>query len=103
MATDFDRHRKAMITSRRIKAESGPIVWRYDPLPNDAIAVPKTASAAMSAQVQSVLSSLTSDEAKALLPNRYTGFVKSTHKSYDMIEKAGLAHQSDGVSSTCRH
>ena len=45
----------------------------------------------MSAQVQSILASLTPDEAKALLPNRYTGFVKSTHKTYDVIEKAGLA------------
>ena len=34
---------------------------------------------------------LTPDEAKALLPNRYTGFVKSNHKMYAVIEKAGIA------------
>ena len=80
-----------MISSGRIKAGNVHVVWTSDPLPNDAIAVPKTASAAMSAQVQSILASLTPDEAKALLPNRYAGFVKANHKMYDVIEKAGIA------------
>lgn len=91
LATDYDRNRNAMISSGRVKAENVPIVWTSDPLPNDAIAVPKTASAAVSAQVQSILASLTPDEAKALLPNRYTGFIKSNHKMYEVIEKAGFA------------
>jgi phosphonate transport system substrate-binding protein len=41
--------------------------------------------------VQKVLTSISGDEAKALLPPRYTGFVAATHASYGMIEKAGIA------------
>ena len=34
---------------------------------------------------------LSADEAKTLLPPRYTGFVAATHASYAQIEKAGNA------------
>gem|GEM_PF-5247510 len=43
------------------------------------------------APVQSVLASLSPDEAHSLLPNRHTGFVKGNHRMYDVIEEAGLA------------
>ena len=33
----------------------------------------------------------TDDEAKALLPARYTGFSPATHASYATIERAGIA------------
>jgi phosphonate transport system substrate-binding protein len=91
LATDFDRNRNAMIASGRIKADSTRIYWTSDPLPNDAIAVPKGAPKAFSDQVQKVLTSITPEQAKSILPPRYTGFVAATHKSYDMIEKAGIA------------
>src|SRR5436190_14290078 len=91
MATDFDRNRNAMIASGRVKPEANKIVWQSAPLPNDAIALPRSASKELSAQVQKVLASITVEEAKALLPARYTGFVPATHASYDSIEKAGLA------------
>ena len=91
LATDFDRNRNAMISSGRIKAESTKIFWTSDPLPNDAIAVPKGTPKEFSDRVQKILTSITPEQAKSLLPPRYTGFVAATHKSYDMIEKAGLA------------
>jgi phosphonate transport system substrate-binding protein len=91
MATDFDRNRNAMIASGRVKPESNKIIWQSAPLPNDAIALPRGASKELSAQVQKVLTSITVEEAKSLLPARYTGFVPATHASYDSIEKAGLA------------
>ncbi len=91
MATDFDRNRNAMIAAGRIKPESNKIVWQSDPLPNDAIALPRNASKELLAQVQKVLTDITVDEAKTLLPTRYTGFVPATHASYASIEKAGLA------------
>ncbi len=91
MATDFDRNRNAMIDSGRLKADATKIVWQSAPLPNDAIALPANASKELMAQVQKVLTSISTDEAKTLLPSRYTGFVPATHASYASIEKAGLA------------
>ena len=91
MATDFDRNRNAMIASGRVKADSNKIVWQSVPLPNDAIVLPSGASKELAAQVQKVLTSISADEAKTLLPPRYTGFVAATHASYAQIEKAGIA------------
>jgi phosphonate transport system substrate-binding protein len=90
MATDFDRNRNAMIESGRVKADGNRILWTSAPLPNDAIAVPKETPAAFIAQVQKILTSITVEQAKTLLPNHYTGFVAATHASYESIEKAGI-------------
>jgi phosphonate transport system substrate-binding protein len=91
MATDFDRNRNTMIASGKVKEDSNKIIWTSAPLPNDAIAVAANAPTDLAAQVQKVLTSISGDEAKALLPPRYTGFVTATHASYGMIEKAGIA------------
>ncbi len=91
MATDFDRNRDAMIAAGRVKPDSNKIIWTSDPLPNDAIALPSTASGDLKGHVQKILTAITAEQAKALLPNRYTGFVPATHASYASIEKAGLA------------
>ncbi len=91
LATDFDRNRNSMIASGRIKADSTKIYWTSDPLPNDAIAVAKNAPKAFAESVQKILTAITPEQAKTLLPPRYTGFVTATHKSYDVIEKAGIA------------
>ncbi len=91
MATDFDRNRNAMIAAGTVKADGNKILWTSDPLPNDAIAVSKGTSKERAAQIQSILAAITVEQAKTLLPNRYTGFVPATHASYASIEKAGLA------------
>jgi len=91
MATDFDRNRNAMIAAGRITENSNKIIWTSDPLPNDAIAVPAGTSNELAKQVQAVLTAITPEQAKSLLPNRYTGFVAADHASYRSIEKAGLA------------
>jgi phosphonate transport system substrate-binding protein len=91
MATDFDRNRNAMIASGRVKANSNKIIWTSDPLPNDAIALPANAPKEMAAQVQKILTTITVEQAKTLLPTRYTGFVPADHSAYAMIEKAGIA------------
>jgi phosphonate transport system substrate-binding protein len=91
MATDFDRNRNAMIASGKVKEDQNKIVWTSAPLPNDAIALPATASKELSAQVQAILTAITVEQAKTLLPPRYTGFVPATHAAYETIEKAGIA------------
>jgi phosphonate transport system substrate-binding protein len=65
-------------------------VWQSDPLPNDAIAIPKSASAAFRSDVQKALLSIRPEDAGGLLPKHYTGFVPATHDTYRMIENAGL-------------
>ena len=91
MTTDFDRNRNAMIASGKIKENSNKIIWTSAPLPNDAIALPKSAPKELGAQVQKILTAITDEQAKTLLPPRYTGFVAANHASYEMIEKAGIA------------
>jgi len=91
MATDFDRNRNAMIASGRLKEEGTKILWTSAPLPNDAIAVPKATPKEFIEQIQKVLLAITVDQAKTLLPSRYTGFVAATHASYASIENAGIA------------
>lgn len=91
LATDYDRNRNAMIAAGRVKAEATKIVWTSDPLPNDAFVLPKSAPAEFVKQVQAVLTAITLEQAKALMPPRYTGFVPATHATYAMIEQAGLA------------
>lgn len=91
MATDFDRNRNAMIATGKVKEDSNKIIWTSDPLPNDAIAIPASAPKDLGAQVQKILTAITTEEAKTLLPTRYTGFVPATHASYASIEKAGIS------------
>lgn len=75
MATDFDRNRNAMIESGRLKADGTRVLWTSDPLPNDAIAVAKGTPKEFIERVQKILTSISVEQAKSLLPNRYTGFV----------------------------
>lgn len=91
MATDYDRNRNFMIESGKVKPNSNKIVWTSAPLPNDAIVLPKNAPADMGARVQKILTSITPEQAKTLLPPHYTGFIASSHEYYAPIEKAGLA------------
>jgi phosphonate transport system substrate-binding protein len=91
LATDFDRNRTAMIDSGKIKTNANRIVWTSAPLPNDAIVVPKGTSSDLSGHIAAILSAITPEQAKGLLPAHYTGFVVSNHAYYNVIEDAGLA------------
>ncbi|MGI4855627.1 MAG: phosphate/phosphite/phosphonate ABC transporter substrate-binding protein [Janthinobacterium lividum] len=91
LATDFDRNRNAMIAKGVIKPDGTKIVWTSDPLPNDAIVMPRGAAPDLLARVQRILTTLTQQQAASLLPPRYTGFAAATHASYATIEKAGVA------------
>lgn len=91
MATDYDRNRNAMIAGGQVKPEQSKVIWTSDPLPNDAIVVPADAPAGRAQAVQKIVTAITAEQAKTLLPARYTGFVAATHESYAPIEKAGIA------------
>ena len=91
LATDFDRNRNAMIEGGKLEANATKIVWISDPLPNDAIAVRKGFDPALATKIQQLLLAITAEQAKAVLPNHYTGFVAATHQDYAAIEAAGVA------------
>ncbi|WP_332879250.1 phosphate/phosphite/phosphonate ABC transporter substrate-binding protein [Massilia sp. S19_KUP03_FR1] len=91
MATDFDRNRNAMIESGKVKPNANKILWTSAPLPNDAIVVPKGTPQALVEQIQKIVTAITVEQSKTLLPPHYTGFVKADHASYASIEKAGIA------------
>jgi phosphonate transport system substrate-binding protein len=90
-ATDFDRNRNTMIESGRLDRNATEIVWQSDPLPNDAIAVPKDFDGALARRIQQILVEITEAQARTILPTHYTGFVAADHASYRMIEDAGIA------------
>ena len=89
-ATDFDRNRNAMIESGKIDRSATEVIWQSDPLPNDAIAVPKDFDPGLAERIQRILVAITDAQAKTILPTHYTGFVAADHGSYKMIEDAGV-------------
>jgi phosphonate transport system substrate-binding protein len=52
--------------------------------------VPKDTPKEFAEQIQKILVAITVEQAKTLLPSRYTGFVAATHSSYASIENAGI-------------
>jgi phosphonate transport system substrate-binding protein len=90
MATDFDGTRNAMFLAGRIKLDATKIVWASRALPNDAFAVPKSAPKEFAQQVQSILTGITVEQAKTVIPNRYTGFVNATHATFQTTEDVGV-------------
>src|SRR2546427_459193 len=80
----------AMIESGKIDRRATEVIWQSDPLPNDAIAVPKDFDPGLAERIQRILVAITDAQAKTILPTHYTGFVAADHGSYKMIEDAGV-------------
>lgn len=91
LATDYDRNRTSMIESGRIPPNATQIYWTSDPLPNDAFAVRKGLDPKLAQRLQEILVGIDEATAKAVMPAHYTGWVKSDHGTYKLIEDAGLS------------
>lgn len=91
LATDYDRNRNAMIEKGTIAADATQVYWTSEPLPNDALAVRQGLDPAMAKRIQAMVTALTEDQAKAVMPPHYTGWVSATHGTYRLIEDAGIA------------
>jgi len=74
----------------KLEKNATEVVWTSEPLPNDAIAVPRDFDPALADRIQKLLVGITEAQAKTILPNHYTGFVAATHENYRMIEDAGV-------------
>lgn len=91
LATDFDRNMNLLINRGTVKADQIKVVWRSGPLPNDPLVVRAGLDPAITAKVLETVLAITEQQAEALMPKNYTGWVASSHASYKLIEDAGLA------------
>ena len=91
LATDYDRNLAAMIAAGRVKADDVKIVWRSDPLPNDALAVRKDLEPAVKEKILKAALALEGEQATKVMPANYTGWDRATPDSYATIEAAGRA------------
>ncbi len=91
LATDFDRNLAAMIATGRVREDQVAVVWRSDPLPNDALAVRRDLDDGVKAALREAALSIDERAAERLMPAHYTGWVAATAATYAGIEAAGRA------------
>ena len=91
LATDYNRNLDAMIAAGRIKADQVKIVWRSEPLPNDALAVRRDLDPGLKAALLEGALAITGAQAKEILPPNYTGWERADGSTYQLIEMAGRA------------
>lgn len=91
LATDFDRNLNAMIAVGRVREEQVKVVWRSDPLPNDALAVRRDLDPGLKAAIAQAALSIAEADAARIMPPNYTGWVPATAETYAPIEAAGRA------------
>lgn len=91
LATDFDRNLNSLIDRGTVKADRVKVVWKSEPLPNDALATRKDLDPALIKKVQEAVLAITEEQALTIMPKNYTGWVAATHANYKLIEDAGVA------------
>ena len=91
LATDYDRNYNGMVERGLIQPQQVKIVWSSDPLPNDPLVVRKGFDPALTRKIQATIVAITEEQAKAIMPPHYTGWVPASHGAYKMIEDAGIA------------
>ncbi|MBR0656812.1 phosphate/phosphite/phosphonate ABC transporter substrate-binding protein [Plastoroseomonas arctica] len=91
LATDYDRNLAAMIAANRVREEQVKIVWRSEPLPNDALAVRRELDPALKAVLRDAALTIDPPTAAQVMPTNYTGWNGATPDSYALIEAAGRA------------
>jgi phosphonate transport system substrate-binding protein len=91
LATDFDRNLAAMIAGGRVREGQVRVVWRSDPLPNDALAVRRDLHPGLKAALAQAALAISEADAARIMPPNYTGWVAATAETYAPIEAAGRA------------
>ncbi|NOG69971.1 phosphate/phosphite/phosphonate ABC transporter substrate-binding protein [Roseicella sp. DB1501] len=89
LATDYDRNFAAMVAAGRVREDQARIVWRSEPLPNDALAIRAGLDAALAARLRDAALAIDEATAARVMPANYTGWVAAAPDSYAMIEAAG--------------
>src|SRR5690606_19693149 len=88
LASDFDRNLNSFLDRGTFKADQIKIVWTSDPLPNDPLVVRADLDPELIKKVQDAVLAITEEQALALMPKNYTGWVAADHASYKIIEDA---------------
>ncbi|WP_206667600.1 phosphate/phosphite/phosphonate ABC transporter substrate-binding protein [Muricoccus nepalensis] len=91
LATDYDRNLAAMIAAGRVREDQVRVVWRSDPLPNDALAVRRGLEAPVKRALLDAALAIGEATAARVMPPNYTGWEAAGPESYAMIEAAGRA------------
>ncbi|MBL6079545.1 phosphate/phosphite/phosphonate ABC transporter substrate-binding protein [Belnapia sp. T18] len=91
LATDYDRNLAAMIAAGRLREDQVKIVWRSEPLPNDALAVRDRLDPGLKSALREAALGIDAASASRIMPANYTGWVPAQPDSYAMIEAAGRA------------
>ena len=91
LASDFDRNLNSFLDRGTFKADQIKIVWTSDPLPNDPLVVRADLDPELIKKVQDAVLAITEEQALALMPKNYTGWVAANHASYKIIEDAGVS------------
>jgi phosphonate transport system substrate-binding protein len=80
-----------MIAAGRVRQDQVKVVWRSDPLPNDALAARRDFDPGLKAAITQAALAITEAEAGQIMPPNYTGWVAATPETYAPIEAAGRA------------
>jgi phosphonate transport system substrate-binding protein len=91
LATDFDRNFNGMADRGLVRREEVKIVWQSEPLPNDPLVVRAGFDPAMTARIREIVTAISEDDARTIMPPRYTGWVQADHNAYGLVEAAGVA------------
>jgi phosphonate transport system substrate-binding protein len=91
LATDYDRNLAAMIAAGRVREDQVTVVWRSEPLPNDALAARRDLDPAVTAAIRDAALAIDAATAAQVMPPNYTGWVAATPETYAAIEAAGRA------------
>jgi phosphonate transport system substrate-binding protein len=91
LATDYDRNLAAMIAAGRLREDQVKVVWRSDPLPNDALAARDRLDPGLKSALRDAALGIDAASASRIMPANYTGWVPARPDSYAMIEAAGRA------------
>ena len=91
LATDYDRNLAAMVAAGRVREDQVRVVWRSDPLPNDALAVRRDLAPELKRTLRDAALAVDEATAARAMPTNYTGWVAAEPGTYAGIEAAGRA------------
>lgn len=89
LGSDMDRGRYGMIEAGEMDPKKVKVYWTSDPLPNDAICVPKGFDPDLKARIRDIMVGLSEEKAQSMMGSGYNGFVPAVHADYKIIEDAG--------------
>lgn len=89
LGSNMDRGRYGMIEAGEMDPKKVKVYWTSNPLPNDAITVPKDFDPEMKKKIQQILVGLSEEKAQSMMGAGYNGFVAASHFDYEVIEEAG--------------